>query len=472
MLRDCYPTVEPVTVTPALPLRTDPVLAQLDHLLDDATLFERVNADFGRRWPPTLHTGRPSTPVAVVLRLLFVKRLYGWSYAETTRIVGDSLSLRQFCRLGRERVPERTTLLRWGRLLQPQTLQTVLDHSVHLAQRLQVSRGRKLRVDSTVVPTTIHYPTDSSLLVDSIRTLGRLLRRARPLVAERLAGVRDAFRTRTRSARHSHQAIHRLARRKGEAAAEAQRTAYRRLCRVATQVIRQAERVQDALAVTPTVPPARGQRLHAALTQLLPVARRVLAQTERRVLHGEAVPAAEKVVSIVEPHTAIITRHKAGQAVEFGRKVWLAETDGGIITDVQVLAGAPPDSPQVLPSLTRHQRQFGRPPDLLTGDRGCSTPAVRAAVAAAGVRRVILPHTGRATAASRERERPRGFARGYRWRAGIEGRIGVLKQVYGLRRCPDHGDDGLQRWVYLGVVIANLVTIAHALERRNPALLR
>ena len=184
------------------------------------------------------------------------------------------------------------------------------------------------------------------------------------------------------------------------------------------------------------------------------------------MLHGEAVPATEKVVSLVEPHTAIITRHKAGHAVEFGRKLWLAEADGGIVTDVQVLEGAPPDSAHVLPSLGRHRRQFGRPPDLLTGDRGCSTPAVRREATAVGVRRVVLPHTGRPTAASRARERERWDARGYRWRAGIEGRIGVLRQVYGLDRCPDHGDDGITRWAYLGVLTHNLVMIARATARR------
>ena len=109
-----------------------------------------------------------------------------------------------------------------------------------------------------------------------------------------------------------------------------------------------------------------------------------------------------------------------------------------------------------------HRRQFGHPPDLLTGDRGCSTAAVRREAAAAGDRHVALPQTGPPTAASRARERERWFRRGYRWRSGIEGRIGVLRRVYGFDRCPDHGRDGIQRWVGLGVLTANLVTIARA----------
>ncbi len=457
MLRDRATPVDLFALVPALSLTFEPVLARLDQLLDDDTLCAAVKADLTRRFPQTWRTGRPSTPVEVILRLLIVKRLYHWSYAQTEHFVGDSLILRQFCRLGLERVPDDTTLLRWVQLIRPETLQTLLDHVVALARQLQVTRGRKVRVDSTVVQTAIHHPTDSSLLVDSVRTLGRLIRRARPAVEERLGGVRDAFRTRTRSARRQLQAIHRFARGKGEAAQAGQRAAYTKLCWVARQAMRQAERVQAVLAPG---------RVSAELDRVLPLARRVIAQAERRVLHGESVPAAEKVVSLVEPHTAIITRHKAGQPVEFGRKLWLAEVEGGIIADVQVLDGAPPDSPQVVPTLARHQRQFGRPPDLLTGDRGCSTPEVRREAAAAGVRRVALPQTGRPTMVSRERERERWFRRGYRWRAGIEGRIGVLQQVYGLDRCPDHGADGLKRWAYLGVLTANLVTIARAAAHR------
>ena len=319
--------------------------------------------------------------------------------------------------------------------------------------------------------TAIHPRTGSGLLVDGVRTLGRLTPRARPAAEERLDGVRDAFRTRTRSSRRHLQNIQRLARAKGEAAQAGQRAAYGKLCRVTRQVVRQAERVQAVLAATadPMLHPTTRAvaQVQDDLARVLPLVRRVIAQAERRTLKGEAVPAAEKVVSLVEPHTAIIPRHKAAHTVEFGRKLWLAEVEGGMITEVQVLDGALPDSAQVAPSLARHRRQFGRPPDLLTGDRGCATAAVQQEVAAAGVRRVALPHSGRATVVSRERERQPWFRRAYRWRAGIEGRIGVLRQRYGLDRCPDHGDAGLKRWAYLGVLVANLVTIARVTGPRR-----
>ena len=115
--------------------------------------------------------GRHSTPIEVILRMLVVKRLYGWSYQQTEHFVSDSIVLRQFCRLYLESAPDDTTLIRWANLIGAQTLVTLNDRAVELARSLKVTRGRKLRTDATVVETNIHYPTDDSLLVDGVRVI-------------------------------------------------------------------------------------------------------------------------------------------------------------------------------------------------------------------------------------------------------------------------------------------------------------
>src|SRR5947207_1450379 len=171
MIRDRYDPVDLFTQIPKLCLQFEPVLVHLDRLLDDDLLFAQVKADLARRSPGSLTRGRGSTPVEVILRLLVVRRLYGWSYAETEHFVGDSLVLRQFCRLYLEAVPDDTTLIRWAHLMGPQTLARLNDRVVALAKTLKVTRGRKLRVDTTAVETIIHHPTDGSLLVDGIRVL-------------------------------------------------------------------------------------------------------------------------------------------------------------------------------------------------------------------------------------------------------------------------------------------------------------
>ena len=119
MLRDRAAAVDLFALVPALELRFEPELAMLDRLLDDDQLFEHVKADLSHRWPRTTVTGRPSTPVEVVLRMLVIQHLYAWSYAQTEHFIGDSLVLRQFCRLGVAPMPHHTTLMRWANAIQP-----------------------------------------------------------------------------------------------------------------------------------------------------------------------------------------------------------------------------------------------------------------------------------------------------------------------------------------------------------------
>src|SRR5919201_3116258 len=184
MLRDRYDPMNLFDYIPALGMEIDAVLTQLDTLLDDDVLFQAVKADLSRRFPRTSSFGRPSTPVEVVLRMIVVKHLYDWSYEATEQWVADSLVLRQFCRVYAERVPDDTTLIRWANLIQPATLHHLLDHVVDLARQLKLTRGRKLRIDGTVVESNIHHPTDSSLLYDGVRSLSRTLRKAKQILLD------------------------------------------------------------------------------------------------------------------------------------------------------------------------------------------------------------------------------------------------------------------------------------------------
>src|SRR5829696_8589797 len=211
MIVDRYDPINLFELVPKLKLEMDPELAHLDRLLDDDVLLERVKADLCRRYPNSARLGRHSTPVEVILRMLVVKRLYGWGYEQTERFVSDSIVLRQFCRLYLERAPDDTTLIRWANTIGPETLCALNDRAVELARSLKVTRGRKLRVDSMVVETNIHHPTDSALLGDGVRVLSRLLRRAKKALPtqeiDRLG--KEIFRTRNGSVRRVSQRLHR-----------------------------------------------------------------------------------------------------------------------------------------------------------------------------------------------------------------------------------------------------------------------
>jgi transposase, IS5 family len=196
MLRDRYEPMNVLALVSAPGMELDPVLTELDRLLDDDTLFQAVKADLASRHPHTLTDGRPSTPVEVIVRMLIIKHLYGWSYDETCELVRGSLLLRQFCRVYLEAVPRATTLLRWANLIQPATLRQLHDYVVVVACQRKVTRGRKLRIDSTVVETTIHYPVDSTLLGDGVRVLTRTILRAKAVLPDRASVGHAAFRNR------------------------------------------------------------------------------------------------------------------------------------------------------------------------------------------------------------------------------------------------------------------------------------
>jgi IS5 family transposase len=163
------------------------------------------------------------------------------------------------------------------------------------------------------------------------------------------------------------------------------------------------------------------------------------------VIEGEKVPAQEKVVSIFESHTDIIRRGKKRRPVEFGHKIWLDEVDGGIVSNYRILEGNPNDKSQWIPSLEQYETLFDQPPDQASADRGVYSSENEAQAKEMGIRRVILPKPGHRSAQRKDHERQRWFRRGHRYHHGVEGRISVLKRVYGLDRCLYHGQDGFER---------------------------
>jgi transposase, IS5 family len=449
MLRDRYDPVDLFALVPQLGLQFEPQWAQLDRLLDDDAISTRVRDDLGHRYPLTRVHGRNSTPVEVILRMLVVMRRHGWSYAQAEFFVNDSLVLRQFCRVSLRKVPDDTTLIRWANTIGPETLQQLKDRVVQLARGLKVTRGRKLRVDTTAVETNIHYPTDSARLGDGVRVLSRLLRRAKAALGSAAAELGEAFRSRVRAVRTLSQRLHRSARQKGDEGRAAVKAAYGRLIEVAKRTRSQARRV---LATLKQATEAKAQRVAARIGEFLPRLTQGIDQAYRRVIQGEAVPAGEKLLSLFEPHTQIIPRFKAGTPVEFGRKLRLDEVEGGIITGYQIVEqGGGQDQPYLKDSLQAHHQHFGRAPDRLAVDRGMSSATNQRLARKAGVKRVAMPYAGRASPQRQQAERERGFRRGYRFRAGIEGRIHVLRRDYGLKRCRDHGERGMGRWVGWGI---------------------
>ena len=467
MLVEKHKPVNLLALVALVPLKWDKILDCLDRLLDEDPLFQAVKADLARRYRHTLTRGRHSTPVEVILRMLVVKHLYRWSYEQTETFVADSIILRQFCRVYWQKVPDDTVLNRWANLLQPETLHQLLAHVSTMAHRLQVTRGRKLRTDGTVVESDIHLPTDSSLLADGVRVLGRTLGRARRVLqsaaTDSVQVAQTLFRNRWRSARNTAREISRAVQQTTQEGKKRSVRLYRKLLGVTRASVQQAQQVAAVLRQETT---RQADQLAKQIEHFVPLVEQVVRQATRRVLQGESVPAQDKLVSLFEPRTDIIRRGKPGRTAEFGHKVWIDEVDGGIVSDYRVLDGNAPDQSQWLPSLERHQELFGRPPDQMSGDRGMYSRDNEARAQVAGVRRVILPQAGHRSAARKQYEQQRWFRRGRRYHQGIEGRISALKRRYGLDRCRDHGESGFERWVGWGIIAHNLLVIGSAVATR------
>ena len=212
-----------------------------------------------------------------------------------------------------------------------------------------------------------------------------------------------------------------------------------------------------------------GRLLMEKFEHFLPLVEQGITQATRRVLHDEQLPATEKILSLFEEHTQIITRQKMGKPREFGRKLLIDQLDGGIVSRYEILEEVGREHPHLPASLEAHQQLFGRAPQLLAADRGLYSTENERLAREAGVKRVVLPKSGRPSHERQQHEKQRWFRRGFRFRAGIEGRISVLGRAFGLDVCLDHGEEGMGRWVGWGILAHNLRQIARTQVARQPA---
>ena len=440
-----------------------PWLKRIDTLLEDEAVIDTMAAALEQRWPQSRTRGRAGTPAEVVLRMLILKHLHDWSFDELEQEVRANLVYRAFTRIGVDAVPDAKTILKIAKSLGPEVITDLHQRVVDVAQRAGVTHGRRFRIDTTVVETNVHYPTDSTLLQDGVRVLTRAMRRARVVAGGRV-------RNRQRQVTRVGLAISMQAR--TPKTRDAMLQSYRRMMATtravmrdaATMVRRTGQQLRTATATTaPVLRRARQQVQH-----MRPLVARILAQARTRLFRGDThVP--DKVLSVFEPHTEAIRKGKIAKPTEFGKLVTIQEAEHQIVTAFEVHATRPADVSLWQPALDRHQQIFGRAPDLATGDKGFSSAANERAAADRGVRRVVLPARGPKSAARRTHERQRWFRRGQRWRTGCEGRISVLKRRHGLRRSRYRGPDGMHRWVGLGVIADNLINMARYLDHRAAA---
>jgi IS5 family transposase len=438
-----------------------------DRILQDERLLATVYEALAKRRPKSRTRGRRGTPAEVVLRLLLLKHIRNWSYEVLEREVRANLVYRTFTRVGGGKVPDDTVMNKWALAMGPEVITNLQQRVVAIAREEHIVEGRKMRVDTSVVETDIHHPTDSSLLGDGVRVLTRVMKRITALAGAVGAKLRD----RSRSVKLRILEIGRAARSKGGASQERLQQGYRKLLEATVRVVGQAKRFSREIAdgvkkSSEVLQQAALEGLRKELDTMVPRVEQVIRQARARIF-GSNTHVAGKLVSIFEPGTEVIRKGKASKPTEFGKLIKIQEAENQIIICYEVYDKRPSDSTLLLPAIQVHQQRLGRAPYLAAADAAFYSASNEQAAQEKGVERVCIPNRSTKSAARKREQKKRWFRNGQKWRTGSEGRISVLKRRHGLRRCRYKGHDGMHRWVGLGVIADNLINIGRTRAARQ-----
>ncbi len=438
-----------------------------DQVLDDEHIVTAVYEALAKRHPKSRSRGREGTPAEVVLRLLILKHIRNWSYGVLEREVRANLVYRDFTRVGAAKTPDAKTMGRWGVALGPQVVEEIHQRMVGIARDKGVAAGRRMRVDTTVVETNIHYPTDSSLLGDGVRVLIRTMKKISAIAGKAGAQLRD----RSRSVKRRVLDIARAARAKGQQSQEKLKPAYGKLLNSTSRIVGQAKRFSKEITEgvkrsTDILKQLALDSLRRELDEMVPRVRQVMRQAKARIFGGNT-RVEGKIVSVFEPSTEVIRKGKAAKPNEFGKMVKLQEAENQIIVDYEVYDRRPSDSDLLIAAIEIHQARLGRTPRLVAADAGFYSGKNEAAAKAMGVKRVCIPNRSTKSPERKREQKKRWFRNGQKWRTGCEGRISVVKRRHGLDRCRYKGDIGMKRWVGLGVIADNVVNIGRTMEKQS-----
>ena len=449
-------------------------LARVDVLLDDPVFFAPFTPFFDPR------IGRPSTPMETYLRLMFLKFRYRLGFESLCREVSDSITWRQFCRIGIDQpVPHPTTLMKLTTRCGSVAVDGLNEALLAKAAEAKLLRCTRVRVDTTVVPSNVAYPTDAGLLAKAVGRIAATGRRIRAAGGATRTGCGTGPAQRGGGRMRSPRSCDRGPRPGG----------MRRWLR--------SRRLTLSSLTWPTPPPTRpvgcwptrngrcgkpeplrrngrldrrpdpvagrrrGRLARAVndLEELLEATRRIAAQTRQR-LAGVTPDGSTRRVSLHDPDARPIAKGRLGKPVEFGHKAQVVDNDDGVVLDHDVQPGNPADAPRMEPAIKRVARRTGRKPRTVAADRGYGEASVDDALHNLGVRNVVIPRKGRPTKARQAEEHRRAFRRHLKWRTGCEGRISSLKRGYGWDRSRIDTTEGARIWVGHGVLTHNLVKIS------------
>ena len=380
------------------------------------------------------------------VRAAIVKQMFNFSYKDLAFHIVDSKSLRRFMRIGiADKGFKKSTLNNNIKALSPQTWEAINGQLVQYAAEEKIEKAREVRIDCTVVESNIHEPTDSSLLWDSVRVLIRLLHRAKDDY-----GLRILFQD------HSRRAKRRLLGIMNSRSQKDRKRKYADLIKVTDKTINYAHKAIEAIDKVAST--GNGlMLLRLDLNQYSQLAARVVDQTQRRVLLGETVPAADKVVSLFETHTDIIVKDR--RDTFFGHKICLAGGSSNLIVDCLIVDGNPADSSLTVEMLDRQKQLYGKYPLKVALDGGFASKDNLNKAKEKQIKDVCFAKKRSLEVEDMCRSQW-VYNRLRRFRAGIESGISWVKRCFGMTRCTWKGLRSFKSYVWASIIAANLLTLA------------
>ncbi|AFM41403.1 transposase, IS5 family [Desulfosporosinus acidiphilus SJ4] len=425
-------------------------LKTIDELLDD----EKFMRPFLSRW--NIRIGRPTVPVETFLRLMYLKFRYEFGYETLVAEVSDSIKWRRFCRINLDAtVPHSTTLIKLTQKYGEDIVEQLNEALVVKASQDKITRSRRLRTDTTVTESNIHYPTDAQLLADAIKSITRQAQSLRETAGSTMPKMIE----RCRSAKKRILEIGKTLKRRNHQAVEEVRKITDKLVDKAIETMTNAHQIMDKAeeALGEQMSNTTKRKIEK-LDKVIVTADKIVNQTLK--VNGGNTHISNRVISLHDPDARPIQKGKLKSPTEFGYKTEITENEDRIITDYKVHVGNPSDDSLLVETVKRHISKTGKVPYSIATDRGYSSGKNQKELTDLGIKRISMPKKGKKSKAQASHEKQRWFRRLQAWRAGGEGTISILKRKYGLGRSLSRGHQGVSTWVGFGILTYNLRRIA------------
>jgi len=394
-------------------------------IIDQALSDENIILELSRDFPDT-DTGRSRTPIEQTLRFLVLKHQRGLDYRSLERTLKVNLEDRWFCKISGNDVPCFKTLQNQISQISEQSIKAINDRVMAEARKRKLTKGKKMRVDSTVTEANIHYPTDSSLIIDGIKKITKTL--------TKLQIIPKGYRSFKRKIKQQINIIRTIGRKNKEV----RQKAIQAVVKMGRNIIHKTKHFR-----------------RQSIKETRKILEKIVEQTEL-VLQGQTPE--DRIVSFHDLDARPIVKGKANKPCEFGQEVQIQE-DEHFVTNWEI-NNKSSDTEFFAKAINKHEELFGKPPNTAAADRGYWSPGNKEYAKQAGVKNIAIPKKGKLNDWEKELQNTKAFKQAQCFRAGGEAKISLLKRVYELGRCKYQGSSGMGRWVGGGILACNLMTLA------------